>query len=36
VRRKSQAYPMLLIDRHGGYQELKREGWEHFRRGKKR
>ena len=35
VPRHSQVVPMLLIDRHGGYQELKREGWEHFRRGKK-
>ena len=36
VARRSQAFPMLLIGRHGGAEELKREGWEHFRRGKKR
>lgn len=40
VRRRSQTYPMLLVDRRGRGEELKREGWEHFRnpqsRGKKR
>ena len=36
ARRQSQAYPMMLIGRGGAHEELKREGWEHFRRGKKR
>lgn len=39
VPRRSQIYPMLLIGQDGGSEELKREGWEHFRsprsRGKK-
>jgi thiamine-monophosphate kinase len=35
VQRRSQAYPMRRIGRDGAHEELKREGWEHFRRGKK-
>lgn len=40
VRRQSQVYPMVLISCDGGHEELKRQGWEHFRKqsakGKKR